>query len=650
VKKLMYAQLLILAICWCGDSYAQKDQPSQSKSSESYKKYRNKIDVSASRLLLDAEQLKAKDPVSAMDKLEEALAVSVAQQDVFNEGWAYLLLGEINENAGEWAHSLDYFTRARDKLAVAFKEKPQYANAIRGRINANTKLGNLDAALEDCTEALGLSLTSEERRERELDLGEVYYQQGAYDEALRVVDAIVAVKSPNNSLTSRLENLKAKIFARQNDPLQTRGAFDNSLNSLSQANTLSEADVQSATEAKEEIANTFRKQQNYDDEIELRTQSIEFNLKNNNLNEVTKDKVELGATLAAKGDNFAALKELEEAVAIADTLDDPADKANAYLSLANMYERNGRPAQALESFKKYSHAVAEEKRASEITGAERAEFRARQEKIDLLTRDVYVGQSEETVREGTLFRQQLIIAGLVVLVMVTAVTSFFIYRNAQASKLANRLLALKSLRGQMNPHFIFNALNSVNQFISNQDERTANRFLSEFSQLMRLVLENSQEDFISLRQEQEILALYLKLEHYRFRDKFDFRISSTDDIDPELIEIPPMLIQPYIENAVWHGLRYKESKGLLQLKYEKHEDHMVITVEDDGIGRQRSAELKTVNQRKHQSTGLKNIDERMQIINRVYHTDYRVVIDDLSGGTGTRARIFIPLNSRKKQV
>src|SRR5204862_3297001 len=113
------------------------------------------------------------------------------------------------------------------------------------------------------------------------------------------------------------------------------------------------------------------------------------------------------------------------------------------------------------------------------------------------------------------------------------VTSYFIYKNAQASKVANQLLALKSLRSQMNPHFIFNALNSVNHFIAQQDERTANKFLSEFSQLMRLVLENSQEDFIPLNKEQEILSLYLKLEHYRFRDKFDYHVEVDKEINAD---------------------------------------------------------------------------------------------------------------------
>jgi LytS/YehU family sensor histidine kinase len=227
------------------------------------------------------------------------------------------------------------------------------------------------------------------------------------------------------------------------------------------------------------------------------------------------------------------------------------------------------------------------------------------------------------------------------------VTSYFIFKSAQESKRANQLLALKSLRSQMNPHFIFNALNSVNHFISQNDERTANKFLSEFSRLMRLVMENSQEDFIPLHKEEEIISLYVKLEHYRFRDKFDYQIRVDDDLNKETIELPPMLIQPYIENAVWHGLRYKESKGNLDVHIGKDAQGLKVEITDDGIGRKRSTELKTENQKKHNSTGLKNIQERLHILNTIYKTSYRVAIEDLPANGGTRITISLPLQNGK---
>ena len=105
-----------------------------------------------------------------------------------------------------------------------------------------------------------------------------------------------------------------------------------------------------------------------------------------------------------------------------------------------------------------------------------------------------------------------------------------------------------------------------------------------------------------------------------------------------------MLIQPYIENAVWHGLRYKEEKGKLLLQFKKETENLVVEITDDGIGRTKSLELKTANQKKHNSTGLKNIQERLAIINKVYKANYRVVVDNLHGGTGTHVKIYLPLN------
>jgi sensor histidine kinase YesM len=105
-----------------------------------------------------------------------------------------------------------------------------------------------------------------------------------------------------------------------------------------------------------------------------------------------------------------------------------------------------------------------------------------------------------------------------------------------------------------------------------------------------------------------------------------------------------MLIQPYIENAVWHGLRYKETPGHLNLSFKRDGGNVVVEIADDGIGREKSAAIKTDNQKKHNSTGLKNIRERLAILNKVYKANYRVVIDDLSNGAGTRVRIFLPAN------
>ena len=196
----------------------------------------------------------------------------------------------------------------------------------------------------------------------------------------------------------------------------------------------------------------------------------------------------------------------------------------------------------------------------------------------------------------------------------------------------------------MNPHFIFNALNSVNSYIAKSDEKSANKYLSDFSKLMRLVMENSKYDFVSLDTEVNTLELYLSLEHFRFKEKFDYTFNIGADIATDTFEIPPMFIQPYIENAIWHGLRYKEAKGFLNVIFEKDNQNLKVTVEDNGIGRKESKKLKTKFQKENVSTGLKNIENRVDIINKIYKTKISIDIKDfdIEKQSGTIVTMIIP--------
>jgi two-component system LytT family sensor kinase len=164
---------------------------------------------------------------------------------------------------------------------------------------------------------------------------------------------------------------------------------------------------------------------------------------------------------------------------------------------------------------------------------------------------------------------------------------------------------------------------------------------------MRNVLENSKHDFVPLSKEVNLLELYLGLEHFRFKDKFEYTFKVDKSINLEELQVPPMLIQPYIENAIWHGLRYKDEKGFLSVNITRENDHLTVLVEDNGIGRKRSAELKTRNQKEGESTGLKNISERLGIINDLHHTDLKVEISDYQPeleDAGTRIKLQIPCN------
>lgn len=220
---------------------------------------------------------------------------------------------------------------------------------------------------------------------------------------------------------------------------------------------------------------------------------------------------------------------------------------------------------------------------------------------------------DQLIRKKNTFNYVLIFASTILLGLL-----LFIIKTLNSIKIKNKKIELQSLRREMNPHFVFNSLNSINNYIAQNDELAANKYLSAYSNLMRSTMENSNKDFISLSTELELLKRYLDLEQLRFSDKFSYTISVDENIDCDTIEIPNMLIQPQVENAIWHGLRYKETKGLLQLDFVLHNKQLLIKIEDDGIGFTKSQLLKTKNQQSHNSIGIKNTKNRITLLNNLY--------------------------------
>jgi sensor histidine kinase YesM len=199
-------------------------------------------------------------------------------------------------------------------------------------------------------------------------------------------------------------------------------------------------------------------------------------------------------------------------------------------------------------------------------------------------------------------------------------------------------IQMMALRAQMNPHFIFNCLNSIQLYTTSNDAAKASDYLNRFSQLIRLVLENSRSEQVTLSNELEALRLYLEMEAMRFKDKLRFHIDVDADLDTDLIDIPPLLLQPYVENAIWHGLMHKPEGGLVQVKVESmQEDCLRITITDDGIGRARAMELKSLSATRHKSFGMKVTGERISLINRLYQTHTRVQVHDLTDAAGSPA-------------
>lgn len=257
-------------------------------------------------------------------------------------------------------------------------------------------------------------------------------------------------------------------------------------------------------------------------------------------------------------------------------------------------------------------------------------------------------EEEQVLKDKLISKQNTINYALLGGIVFLGILMIFIYKSLRSIRRRNKIIALQSLRKDMNPHFIFNSLNSINQFISQHDERTANQYLTKFSTLMRGVLEHSALDFILLSKEISLIENYLQLEYQRFKDKFTYTLHIDDAIDQDDVLIPNMIIQPHLENAVWHGLRYKDSLGLLKVTISKNNNSIQVTVEDNGIGRAESHKLKTAHQRERKSKGTDNITQRINLLNELYSLNIQCHTEDLVDSKGTKIHITFPAHIADK--
>ncbi len=219
-------------------------------------------------------------------------------------------------------------------------------------------------------------------------------------------------------------------------------------------------------------------------------------------------------------------------------------------------------------------------------------------------------------------------------------------REAEKLQVAKRISALEmeALQSQMNPHFVFNALTSIQNFIWNKDVKQANAYLTRFSKLMRQFLDFSRQKFVTLEDEMDLIKNYVELEKMRFPERFDVQYEMSADLEPTT-EIPSAMIQPFVENAINHGLLLKKEKGLLKILFLKENSSIHCIIEDNGIGRDAAAERKSITRPKHRSQATKILNEKIELFRQTSDVDVRVTIEDKTiekdAETGTKVTIQI---------
>lgn len=240
---------------------------------------------------------------------------------------------------------------------------------------------------------------------------------------------------------------------------------------------------------------------------------------------------------------------------------------------------------------------------------------------------------------------------IVALYLVFKIRIYYIKKQQRLDyerKVEMSKIELKALRSQMNPHFIFNSLNSIQHYIFNAKSDEAIKYLNKFAKLVRIILNNSERPTVAVADDLEALRLYLELEQMRFEGKFDYEIIVEDNVDTDYDIMPPLLMQPYVENAILHGLNPKPIKGKLTIRLSSRNNFLICTIEDNGIGREKAAEIRrTMPVKKYKSLGMKITEDRLKILNEINNSQLSVNITDLKGADnealGTRVELFVPL-------
>ena len=614
--------------------YPQDPKPTQ-------KELRKKTIQAFNQLIDSADTYLKNDAERSIQFIADALNKSVSQSQ---NAEAYQTLGDLYMYWGQYDLSVTNY-----KIALQNQDRSETKLKLANAYTANK---NYEKGIDTYKSIKENELTNYQKTELYEGLGDVYLK------TKEITKAIDSYKKSLDFATTyaigpKITDLNSKIAQAYNAAGNTQKAkvlFDSSLNLAEQESK------KRSVEEKVTVAEFNNENRNYDDEISLRKEvvedvkTIEADSIISNDSPITpqKQNYKIGNALILQKKYDEAIPYLDESIVEADKRGDLEVKKDAQRRKVDVFERLGEYDKAKIEFEAFMASVDKLylKKQQEISNSARVSRNLieNQLRIKSLENDRELSRSRYELTTERNRTQSIIIYSLIGGLTLLLIAAYFTYKYIKGQRLANNMLALKSLRSQMNPHFIFNALNSVNSFIAINDERTANKYLSDFSFLMRAVLENSEEDFIPLKKEIELLELYTKLEHFRFKDKFDYSIDINDSIDVEDFEIPPMLLQPYIENAVWHGLRYKKEKGMLKIEIKPtSKNEISISIIDDGVGRERSKALKTDHQKKHNSKGLSNIKKRIQILNDMYKDKVDVSIDDYQNTEDTGTRVEVTL-------
>ncbi len=589
--------LLFMSICIFSNSQDRLNEL-QSKLSKS-KDDTSKVDILnvLSDLFLDKGNnekslIFANQALELSQKLTYKLGISHANMQI---GIIYVELGSYEKALKYYLQSLKICEEIRDKKGEAYLYN-NIANIHREQGDPKKALENYLLSLKKC-EAIndqeGISKAS-------FGAGIVYRSNGDYDKALEYYFKSMKIDESRGNYTG-----VAHTYTSIGIVYSIKGSFDTAISYYSK--------------------------------------SLKVALESGDKKEIALCKINIGCTYIDLKDFEKAEENLNEALLLFTEIGHKNGVKEVYSSLSTLFENKKEFKKSLQYHKLYSDI--KDELISESSSNQMVEMIAKYDTEKKIIENKTL-QQKNKIQALTIANGRYFMIGIIGFFILVVILGFLIFRQ---NRLRAQQLAMqfeqKLLRTQMNPHFIFNSLASIESFIYEHEPKIAGVYLSKFSRLMRLILENSASEFISLEEEVEILNYYLSLQKMRLNDQLEYQIYIDPEIHPERMQIPPMLLQPFIENAIEHGFRGNKNIGKVDITFELVEHNLCVTIIDNGIGidkaKDESSTFKT-----HKSLALKITQERLELLNKTKRKKLTFSISDISSAenelTGTEVKFSIP--------
>jgi tetratricopeptide (TPR) repeat protein len=595
------------------------------------------------------------DNETALDNCLKSLQIREAIGDKRSLGNSYDNLGLVYSASGENYKALENYMKAL-KICEEFNDKPGVAHSYHSIATVLNSMGNYDESLKYHLQCLKIRQELNDKRGLAYSynsLGIFFRDRGNNKKAIENYTACLNIYQDLDEklgMANTYTNI-ANVYAIDGNPDKALLMFLSSLKVYEDFNLSLKVAL-----ACNNIGNVYFDKHDYVRSLEYYFKALRIHEQRNNKSGIAYVSNNMGNVYLKMNNLSEAYKMQNRSFSIYKEIGSNEDWKAVLFSISQCDSAAGdwRAAytnyKLFTSFKDSVDSKENSKNVSEILT--KYETEKKEKEIALLKKD-------QEIQYAEINKQRLVsysIAGGSGIIILSFLFSFFFYkrkRNAEQKQKETSLslqvseTEMKALRSQMNPHFIFNALQSIQTFLMSHKPDDANTYLLKFSKLMRLVLENSQHSEVPLKEDMQALELYMQLESIRLPYPFTYEFHIDKSVDVENDTIPPLILQPFVENAIWHGLQYKNESGHINIYISKKDNSLYATVEDNGVGRDMSKQVQQPMLLKKESLGMKLTEERLKILNELKKIKAQFKITDLftkdNQPAGTKVELSLPL-------